>query len=99
MKVRTNAIINNIYAASWQSKVLLVDSQCRSMYGCPMKDLADPVLDELSTTWRVCCKLSGLPRRRSEFLPSMNSSLRRASYLLFTMGYTHPVVKNAIFQK
>ncbi len=56
MKVRTNVITNQFYSTSWQSKVLLFNSQCMSMYGCQLWNLDDPRVEELSVAWRVCCR-------------------------------------------
>ncbi len=33
MKVRTNVITHQFYLVSWQYKVLLLNSQCMSLYG------------------------------------------------------------------
>ncbi len=33
-KVRTNVITRQFYSTSWQSKVLLFNSHCMSLYGC-----------------------------------------------------------------
>ena len=64
MKVRTNVITNQFYATSWQSKALLFNTQCMSLYGCQLWDLDDPKTEELCVAWRVCCRrLLGLHPR------------------------------------
>ncbi len=81
MKVRTNAIIHQFYSTSWQSKVLLFNSHCTSLYGCQLWNLDEPRTEELSVAWRVCCRrlLALHPRTRSHLLPHIMNFLHNYS--------------------
>ena len=56
MKIRTNTIINQFHPVSRQSNIKLFNSQCLSLYGCPLWSLHDRILEELYKTWRTCCR-------------------------------------------
>ena len=107
IKVRTNVILHNFYATSWQSKVLLFNSQCLSLYGCQLWNLDDPKIEVLCTAWRVCCrKLLDLPfRTHSNFLPyimnsfSIRDVIEERMLWFFIMGLTHPVEQIVNFFK
>ena len=73
MKVRTNAIINQFKPVSWKSKVTLFNSQGLSLYGCNLWRLDDKKVENICTTWKVCCRrLLGLsPRTRSHLIPQL----------------------------
>ena len=73
MKVRTNAIINQFKPVSWKSKVTLFNSQCLSLYGSNLWRLDDKKVENICTTWKVCCRrLLGLsPRTRSHLIPQL----------------------------
>ncbi len=45
MKVRTNVITHQFYSTSWQSKVLLFNGQCMSLYGCQLWNLYDLIVE------------------------------------------------------
>ena len=100
MKVRTNVITHQFYSIAWQSKVMLFNSQCMSLYGCQLWNLDDPRVDELSVAWRVCCRrlLALHPRTRSHLLPHIMNSLpvrrvieKKKSEFFFLSGLHHPV--------
>ncbi len=77
LKMRTNVITQQFYSTSWQSTMLLFNSQCMSMYGCQLWNLDDPRVEELSVAWRVCCRrlLALHPPTRSHLLPHIMNSL------------------------
>ena len=77
LKVRTNTIINQFRPISWESKVKLFLSQCSGLYGCPLWRLADPQLENLYTTWRVCSRrvLGVHYRTRSRLLSNLMDTL------------------------
>ena len=77
LKVRTNTIINQFRPISWESKVKLFLSQCSGLYGCPLWHLADPQLENLYTTWRVCSRrvLGVHYRTRSRLLSNLMDTL------------------------
>ena len=70
MKVRTNTIVTQFRPISWKSKTIIFNSQCLSLYGCQLWRLDDPKIDELCTTWKVCCRrlLNLSQRTRSRFI-------------------------------
>ncbi len=53
MKVRTNVITHQFYSSARESKVMLFNSQCMSLYGCQLWNLDDPRVEKLSVAWRV----------------------------------------------
>ena len=54
---------------SWKSKVLLFNSQCSSLYGCPLWRLDNEYVNRLCTDWNICCrKILGLDPRTRTFL-------------------------------
>ena len=77
LRVRTNVIINQFKAISWQAKVKLFLSQCSALYGSQLWSLDDPNLESLYVAWRVCCrKVLGLRQdSRSYILPHLMNSL------------------------
>ncbi len=98
MKVRTNVITHQFYSVSGQSKVLLFNSQCMSLYGCQLWNLDDPRVEELSVAWRVCCRrlLALHPRTRIHLLPHIMTSLpvrqtiEKRMLCFFLRGHNHP---------
>ena len=69
MKARTNSIINNFSNISFNSKIMLFNSQCLSLYGAQLWNLRDPDIDVLGVTWRKCVRyLLGLPYRTSSYI-------------------------------
>ena len=107
MKVRTNVITHQFYSIAWQSKVMLFNSQCMSLYGCQLWNLDDPRVDELSVAWRVCCRrlLALHPRTRSHLLPHIMNSppvrrvIEKRMLSFFLSGLHHPVQDISIFFK
>ena len=87
MKVRTNAIINNFKPVSWKSKVTLFNSQCLSLYGCPLWRLDDNNVEKLCTTWKVCCRwLLGLnPRTRSHLIPQLMETAPLKDIIMYSI--------------
>ena len=85
MKVRTYTISTQFKQVSWRSKTVLFNSQCLSLYSCQLWRLDDPKVDQLCTTWKVCCrKLLNLNQRtRSRFI----HQLMRSSPLLDIIMY------------
>ena len=73
LHIRSNVIVNRFRPISWQAKVALFKSQCSSLYGCQLWQLEDSKMNNLYTSWRVCCrKILGLhPRARSYLLPNV----------------------------
>ncbi len=100
VKVRTNVINNQICSASWQSKVMLFNSQCMSLYGCQLSSLDDPWVEELSVAWRVCCRrllaLHWLPHIMNS-LPVRNAIKNECCF--FIVGLKHPVQQLSKFFK
>ena len=87
MKVRTNAIINQFRPVSWKSKVTLFNSQCLSLYGCNLWRLDDKKVENLCTTWKVCCRrLLGLsPRTRSHLIPQLMETAPILDIIMYRM--------------
>ena len=50
-KVRTNNVTHNLFAVSHKSKSTLFNSQCLSLYGCPIWDLQNDQYSTLCKTW------------------------------------------------
>ena len=78
IKVRSNIILNKFRPVSWESKVLLFNSQCSSLYGCPLWRLDDNNdVDRLCTEWNVCCRrVLGLhPRTRTYLIHQIMGNL------------------------
>ncbi len=101
MKVRTNVINHQFYSTSWQSEVMLFNSQCMSLYGCQLCNHDDPRVEELSVVWLyiVCCHrlLPRHQRPRSHLLPHIMNSLpfrnvnEKRMLSLFIMGLHYPL--------
>ena len=70
MKVRTNTISSQFKPISWKSKTVIFNSQCLSLYSCQLWRLDDPKVEQLCTTWKVCCRklLKLNTRTRSRFI-------------------------------
>ena len=66
-----------IFNSHYHAKVTLFLSQCSSLYGCQLWNLEDPMVNRLSTTWRVCNRnILGLdPKTRSYLLPQIMDTL------------------------
>ena len=77
INTRTNVIINKFKPIAWQAKVKLFMSQCASLYGCPLWELDSPKMNDLHTSWRVCCRklLSLHQQTRSYLLPNVMDTL------------------------
>ena len=87
MKVRTNASINQFRPVSWKSKVTLFNSQCLSLYGCNLWRLDDKKVENLCTTWKICCRrLLGLsPRTRSHLIPQLMETAPILDIIMYRM--------------
>ena len=77
IKVRTNIVTHNFYSISHKSKSTLFNSQCLSLYGCPIWDLQNEQYSTLCKTWRVCCRqiMNLSNRTRSYLIPSIMDTL------------------------
>ena len=104
MKVRTNAIVNQFKPISWKAKTTLFNSQCLYLYGCPLWRLDDPKIEELNTTWKVCCrKLLNLnPRTRSRYIHQLMDTppiidtimYRMLSFYISGLNSKDPLISN-----
>lgn len=107
MKVRTNVIINQFCSTSWQSKVVLFNSQCVSLYGCQPWSLDDPRIEELCVARRVCCcRLLGQHSRTCSYLlphimdsPPIRHNVAKRTLIFFINGLNHPVQQISHFFK
>ena len=107
IKVGTNTIINKFYAVPRHSKVKLFNSQCLSLYGCPLWNLHDRKLGELYKTWRICCRrlLELNPRTKSYILPHIMNSfdigdiIKERFINFFIGGINHKSVEISNFFK
>ena len=107
MKVRTNTIINQFHPVSRQSNIKLFNSQCLSLYGCPLWNLNDHKLEELYKTWRICCRrlLELDPRTKSYVLPHIMNSFDISDIIkerfinFFIGGVNHKSVEISNFFK
>ena len=107
MKVRTNTIINQFHPVSRQPKFELFNSQCLSLYGCPLWNLNDHKLEELYKTWRICCRrlLELDPRTKSYVLPHIMNSFDISDIIkerfinFFIGGVNHKSVEISNFFK
>ena len=87
MKVRTKAIINQFKPVSWKAKVTLFNSQCLSLYGSNLWRLDDKKVEDMCTTWKVCCRrLLGLsPRTRSHLIPQLMETAPILDIIMYRM--------------
>ena len=76
MKVRTNVVSHNFNSVSHKSKTTLFNSQCLSLYGCPIWDLQSEQYAILCKTWRMCSRqvMQLCNRTRSHLLPHIMDS-------------------------
>ena len=109
MKVRTNTIATQFRPISWRSKVTLFNSQCLSLYGCQLWRLDDKKVDELCTTWKVCCRrlLNLNQRSRSHLIHQLMGTAPILDIIMYRMlnfvlnGLNHDinVIKNLLIQE
>lgn len=108
MKVRTNVIINQFCSTSWQSKVVLFNSQCVSLYGCQPWSLDDPRIEELCVARRVCCcRLLGQHSRTCSYLlphimdsPPIRHNVAKRTLIFFHQWFESSCTTNiTLFQK
>ncbi|CAL4117868.1 unnamed protein product [Meganyctiphanes norvegica] len=87
MKVRTNTISAQFKPVSWKSKTTIFNSQCLSLYGCQLWRLDDPKVDQLCTTWKVCCRrlLNLSLRTRSRFIHHLMGTAPILDIIMYRM--------------
>ena len=87
MQVRTNVINSHFKPVSWKSKTVLFNSQCLSLYSCQLWRLDDPKVEQLCTTWKVCCrKLLNLSQRtRSRFIHHLMDTMPIKDIIMYRM--------------
>ena len=73
MKIKTNIICNEFSSLPYAARIVIFNSQCLSLYGCPLWNLQDTKIEDLCKTWRVCCRrILGIPNRtHNELLPEL----------------------------
>ena len=76
IKIKCNVIKSEFYNQNHQVKVKLFNSQCMSLYGCPLWDLDSADFRRLEVTWRKCCRsLLSLPwRTHNVLIPEIMNS-------------------------
>ena len=87
MKVRTNTITTQFKSVSWKSKAILFNSQCLSLYSCQLWRLDDPKIEQLCTTWKVCCRrlLKLHARTRSRFIHHLMNTAPLMNIVMYRM--------------
>ena len=73
VKIKTNIICNEFSSLTYAAHVVIFNSQCLSLYGCPLWNLQDTKIEALCKTWRVCCRrILGIPNRtHNELIPKL----------------------------
>ena len=73
MKIKTNIICNEFSNLPYTARTVIFNSQCLSLYGCPLWNLQDNKIESLCKTWRVCCRrILDIPNRtHNEFVPEL----------------------------